>query len=337
VPVKRFAGIAVALGVIGLVTAFTLWILPAEEFIFTPHEAGSLAERVQVEGADAREEDEGVYYVDVFVRRTTRLEDLFPFLRPEGSTVVPEEAILPSGTSQDERDRQTAAQMSRSELVASAVALRALGYDVVATPKGALVLDVASDAPAAAKIDSGDVIVAVDGTPVRTPDELRREIGRREPGEQVELTLQRDNETQTVTVRTVPSPADPSRPIVGISVDQEADIEVPVEVDIDLGSVGGPSAGLPFALEIADQLGRDVTRGCRIAATGELALDGTVLSVGGLRQKTIGARQADVDVFVVPAGDNAAEARRYADDLEVVPVESFQQALQELTTSSRKC
>jgi Lon-like protease len=335
--VKRFAGIAVALGVIGLVVAFTLWILPAEEFIFTPHEAKPLAERVQVEGADAREEDEGVYYVDVFVRRTTRLEDLFPFLRPEGSTVVPEEAILPSGTSQDERDRQTAAQMSRSELVASAVALRSLGYEVVATPRGALVIDVASDAPAAARVDSGDVIVAVDGTPVRTPDELRREIGRREPGDPVELTLQRDGEEQSVTVRTVPSPVDPNRPIVGISVDQEADIEVPVDVDIDLGSVGGPSAGLPFALEIADQLGRDVTHGCRIAATGELALDGTVLSVGGLRQKTIGARQADVDVFVVPEGDNAAEARRHADGLDVVPVESFQQALQELTTSERKC
>ncbi len=138
-------------------------------------------------------------------------------------------------------------------------------------------------------------------------------------------------------MRTVPSPADPSRPIVGISVDQDADIDVPVDVDIDLGSVGGPSAGLPFALEIADQLGRDVTHGCRIAATGELALDGTVLSVGGLQQKTIGARQADVDVFVVPAGTNAAEARRYAGDLEVLPVESFQQALRQLATSPAKC
>jgi Lon-like protease len=334
--VKRFGGVLIALGVIGLVTAFTLWILPAEEFIFTPHEAKPLTERVQVEGA--RPSDEGdVYYVDVFVRRTTRLEDLFPFLRPEGSTVVPEEAILPSGTSQDERDRQTAAQMSRSELVASAVALRELGYDIVERRKGALVIDVASDVPAAAEIDSGDVVVAVDGTTVTTPDELRREIGRRKPGENVDLTLRRDGETRRVTVRTVPSPADPSRPIVGISVDQEAEIKVPVDVDIDLGSVGGPSAGLPFALEIADQLGRDVTHGCRVAATGELALDGTVLSVGGLRQKTIGARQADVDVFVVPAGENAEEARRHADGIEVVPVESFQQALRVLTTSPRKC
>jgi len=334
--VKRFAGILVALGLIGLAAAFTLWILPAEEFIFTPGNAKPLAERVTVEGARPIEEGD-VYYVDVFVRRTTRLEDLLPFLRPEGSTVVPEQALLPAGTSEAERDRQTAAEMSRSELVASAVALRALGQDVVAKSQGALVIDVASDVPAAAEIDSGDVIVAVDGVAVQTPDELRREIGRRKPRDEVELTLQRDDERLKVTVKTVASPEDPNRAIVGIRVDQQADIEVPIDIDIDLGRVGGPSAGLPFALEIARALGRDVTHGCNIAATGELALDGTVLSVGGLRQKTIAARNADVDAFVVPAGANAEEARQHAGDLEVIPVESFQQALRTLTTTSRKC
>ena len=333
---KRFAGILVALGLIGLAAAFTLWILPAEEFIFTPGNAKPLAERVTVEGARPIEEGD-VYYVDVFVRRTTRLEDLLPFLRPEGSTVVPEQALLPAGTSEAERDRQTAAEMSRSELVASAVALRALGQDVVAKPQGALVIDVASDVPAAAEIDSGDVIVAVDGVAVQTPDELRREIGRRKPRDEVELTLQRDDETLKVTVKTVASPEDPNRAIVGVRVDQQADIEVPIDIDIDLGRVGGPSAGLPFALEIARTLGRDVTHGCNIAATGELALDGTVLSVGGLRQKTIAARNADVDAFVVPAGANAEEARQHAGDLEVIPVESFQQALRTLTTTGRKC
>ncbi|MGH3133972.1 MAG: PDZ domain-containing protein [Gaiellaceae bacterium] len=333
---KRSAGIAVALGLVGLVTAFTLWVLPADEFIFTPGHANPLAEHVQVEGA--RPVDRGdVYYVDVFVRRTSRLEELFPFLRPDGSTVVPEHAVLPPGTSEVERDRQTEAEMERSEVVASAVALRALGYDVRASPEGALVIGVAPDVPAAATLAAGDVIVAVDGTPVRTPAELRREIGRRDPGEDVELGLRRGDGTETVTVRTVPNPTDPSRPIVGIRVDQEADIEVPIDVDIDLGSVGGPSAGLPFALEIARMLGRDVTRGCEIAATGELALDGTVLSVGGLKQKTIAARGTDVDLFLVPAGANAEDARENAGDLEIVPVESFQQALRHLTTSARKC
>ena len=333
---KRLSGIAVALGALGLLVAFVLWLLPADEFIFTPGDPKPLADKVVVEGGRPTAEGD-VYYVDIFVRRTSRLEEIFPFLRPEGSTVVPEQVVLPPGTSEADRDRRTAAEMERSELVASTVALRELGYDVPVTPRGALVVGVAPDVPAARTVESGDVIVAVDGTAVRTPDDLRREISKRDPGDAVALSVRRDGKTVELSVRTVASPIEPGRPIIGINVDQEADIDLPLDVDIDLGSVGGPSAGLPFAIEIARMLGRDVTHGCRVAATGELALDGTVLSVGGLKQKTIAARNTDVDVFLVPAGENAAEARASAEDLEIVPVESFQQALRLLTTSPRKC
>ena len=148
--------------------------------------------------------------------------------------------------------------------------------------------------------------------------------------------MRRDGERVDVTVGTIADPRRPARPIVGILVDQDAKIELPFDVDIDLGQVGGPSAGLPFALEIARMLGRDVTHGCTIAATGELALDGSVHSVGGLKQKTIGARRSHVDVFLVPAGENAVEARRYAEDVPIIPVKSFQQALRRLTTNPPK-
>ena len=321
---------------LGLLATFVLWMLPADEFIFTPGSAKPLAERVEVEGSKPQPAG-GVYYVDVVVRRTSRLEELFPFTRPEGSTVVPEQQLLPPGTTEEERDRQTAAEMARSEEVASAVALRALGYEVKAIPRGALVVGVFSDAPAFGKLESGDTIVAVDDNPVRTPEDLRREIGKHSPGDSVRMTVVRNGKREQVTVGTIANPQEPERPIVGIQVDQQADIELPLDVDIDLGRVGGPSAGLPFALEIAHQLGRNVTKGCKIAATGELALDGSVISVGGLRQKTIGARKTDVDLFLVPAGENAAEARRYAEDLRVTPVESFQQALQTLATGDLKC
>jgi PDZ domain-containing protein len=334
--VKRFAGILVALGVAGLAIAFVLWTLPADEFVFEPGNAKPLADRVEVEGARPAGAGD-VYYVDVFVRRTSRLEELFPFLLPAGSDVVPEAELLPPGTSEADRDRQTAADMERSERVASAVALRALGYEVEAIPKGALVISVAHDVPAAGKLEPGDVVVAVDGVSVRTPDDLRAQIGKRKPGDPVELTVRRGDETVRVRTKTVPTPGRPSRPIVGIRVDQEADIELPIDIEIDLGQVGGPSAGLAFALEIARMLGRNVTKGCEIAATGELALDGTVLPVGGLKQKTIGARRTGVDAFLVPAGTNAAEARKHAEDLEVIPVESFQQALQRLATADLKC
>src|SRR5439155_7259431 len=112
-------------------------------------------------------------------------------------------------------------------------------------------------------------------------------------------------------------------------------VRLPVPVHIDLGQVGGPSAGLAFALDIVEELGHDVDRGHRIAATGELCGDGTVIPIGGVKQKTIGAKQAGADVFVVP-GDNVKEARRYAGTMRVLPVNSFRQALRELATLPRK-
>ena len=85
---------------------------------------------------------------------------------------------------------------------------------------------------------------------------------------------------------------------------------------INAGDVGGPSAGLAFALDILQELGRNIVRGHKIAATGEILPDGSVGPIGGIKQKTIGAREAHVDAFLVPAGENAQEARRYAHGLQ---------------------
>jgi Lon-like protease len=334
--VKRFAGTTFVLGLLGLLTAFVLWWLPADDFLFVPDRAKPLADKVEVEGGRTTA-DGDVYYVDLFVRRIRLLEQLLPFTRPDGATLVSEEVLAPAGETDAERDRQNAADMQRSEQTAAVVALRELGHDVVATPRGVLVTSVSPEVPAAKVLDAGDVIVAVDGVKVRTPAQLRAQIGRRKPGDELRLTVRRDGKPVEVTVRTIPSPADHSRAIVGIIVEQDAEVELPIDVDIDLGRVGGPSAGLPFALEIARQLGRDITNGCRIAATGALALDGTVIPIGGVKQKTIGARRAGVDYFVVPAGENAADAAENADGLEVIPVESFQQALRKLATDVEKC
>jgi Lon-like protease len=332
---KRLSVAAMVLGAVGVLTALVLSQMQGGDFLVVPDQARPLESKVDVQGGHAGAKGD-VYYVDVFVRRIRRLEQLLPFTRPDGSTVVPEQAIAPAGTTEQERNSQNAADMQRSEQIASVVALRALGYHVVATPRGVLVTAVSPDVPAAKKIDAQDVIVAANGVPVRTPAELRREIGHLEPGDDVRLTIRRDGKIEDVTVQTIRDQRT-GRTIVGILVDQDAKIELPFKVGIDLGDVGGPSAGLPFALEIARQLGRNVTHGCRIAATGELALDGSVLPIGGIEQKTIGVRRAGVDYFLVPVGENASTAEKYADGLHVIPVDSFQQALRKLATNVKKC
>jgi PDZ domain-containing protein len=318
-----------------LLLVLAAWLVPSGYYLYVPNEAEPLAPKVKVEG----ERDTGpggIYYVDIVVRRATWPERLLSFVRPDGSTLVPEHAVIPPGSSFAERRRDARAEMNRSEQIAAAVALREAGYPVRAVPRGVLVEGVASDAPAARVLEAQDVIVAVDGQPVRTPAQLRAAVGKRKPGQVVGLTLRRDGKRRTVTVRTVPDPADPQRPLIGIRVGQDASIELPIDVDIDLGNVGGPSAGLAFALDVLEELGRNVDQGHKVAATGELELDGTVRPIGGAQQKAVGVRKAGVDVFLVPAGENTAEARRYAGNARVIPVESFQQALRKLATLPRR-
>jgi PDZ domain-containing protein len=321
--------------VLGAVALGAAWLVPSDSYLLLPDRAKPLEEKVQIQG----EKDSGpggIYYVDVVVRKATLLEELVSPLRPEGADLVPEEALVPPGSDFRERRRQNLRQMDRSEQVAAAVALRELGYDVDAEPDGALVVAVTPGAPAAGKLDATDVIVAVDGAAVRTPDDLRRLMTRHEPGDTVRLRVRAGGATRVVEVGTVESQEEPGRPIVGIQVEQFAEIELPISVEIDLGGVGGPSAGLAFALDVVEEVRGNVDRGLRVAVTGELALDGSVAPIGGVKQKVIGARRSRADVFLVPAGDNAAEARRHAGDLRIIPVESFGQALRVLATLPRK-
>lgn len=330
-------GRLVATGAILLaVVAALAWATPSRSYLIVPDPAKPLAGLVQVEG-EKPDSEGGIYYVDVIVRKASLLERILPPARPDGSALVPAHAITPPGTNIQERRRQNLNQMKLSQQIAAAVALRALGRTVKIENRGILVSAVAPDGPAAAAgIRATDIVVGVDGTPVRTPEQLRTAIAKRRIGEPVTLELRRNGKALELNAKTVNSPNEPGRPIIGIQVDQAADIELPLKVKIDLGGVGGPSAGLAFALDILEELGRDVDRGYRVAATGQIELDGTVTPIGGATQKTIGARRAGADVFLVPAGDNAADAQREAHGLRIIPVKSFQQALRALATLPKK-
>jgi Lon-like protease len=232
--------------------------------------------------------------------------------------------------------------MATSQEIAAAVALGYLGYRVRIESQGALIDAVAPGSPAAsAGLEPTEIIVAVDGKRVRTPTDVRRLMARHKPGDKVTLTIRTGKELTKLRVGTTHCSStepdcDPKRAIFGIIVKSAPHITLPIPVQIDAGSIGGPSAGLAFALDVLEELGHDVARGYKVAATGELDTDGTVEPIGGVKQKTIGVRRAGVDVFLVPAGDNAQEARKYAGPVRIIPVESFRQALQKLATLPAK-
>jgi Lon-like protease len=330
------AHIAGALVGLVVVAAIVLYLVPSNDYLLLPDRAHPVAPLVRVQGAHPAKGPGGIYFVDVFERRANMLESLFPFIR-SGATLVPAKLIVPPGSNDQQVRRADLQEMRISQRIAAAVALRRLGYHVIASPDGVIVNAIDLGSHAAGKLQPADVIDALNGKPTLTIAGLRRALVPIHPGAVVTLGVDRGSQKLTLRVETVRDPFDAKRAIIGFAPDQAANIQLPIRVRIDAGNVGGPSAGLAFALQVMEALGRNVDRGYRVAATGEMKLDGSVAAIGGVKQKTYGAREAGADVFLVPAaGDNAAQARRYAHGLHIIAVRSFQQALRALATLPRK-
>jgi Lon-like protease len=331
----RFFKLLLAGGLVLAAVVGLLYLIPSDEYIFLPDKAQPLAPYVTVQGEHADRDGGGIYYVAVEVKKASLLEKLFPGLR-EGSTLVPAEAVVAPGQSDKQHQRQELRAMAQSQQIGAAVALKALGYRVPVKSPGTVIADVNPNGPSAGKLRASDTIAAVDGNPTPSLPALRRQITKHSPGQSVSLTVRRDGTVRTVRIKTARDPQDKRRSIIGVltscALQTPSKITLPVPVHIDLGQVGGPSAGLAFALDVAEKLGHDVDHGHKVVATGEMCLDGSVVPVGGLKQKTIGARRAGADVFLVPAGENAQEARRYAGKMRVIPVHTYRQALRALAT-----
>ena len=309
----------------------------SDRFLEVPDEAHALSGVVSIPGAKAQNDRGGVYYVDVLVQRATLLQATFGFTRPEGADLIPEDAFVPSGLTYQQQIKLEAENMKASQEKASVVALRALGYKVRAREIGVRVVDVERGSHAHGVLRAQDVVVAADGTTVHNRLDLFRVMQRHKPGDVVRVTVLRGSKRLTFRIRTIADDSDPKRPIIGFIPFETIKARLPFHIRFNLNrDVGGPSAGLAFALEVMEARGRDVDHGLKIAATGEIQLDGSVTGIGGVKQKTIGARQAHVDAFLVPVdGDNAKEARRYAHGLRIIPVKTFQQALRALATLAR--
>jgi Lon-like protease len=316
-----------------VVTLAILVTQGSDKYLEIPDNAHPLANLVQVPNAKPDADGGGIYYVDVLLNRASLLESYIPYIRPEGSDLIDRSQVVEPGISDQESRNLDLATMKVSQEVASVVALRELGYRVPISPGGVRVVAVTSGSHAGGVVRPGDVIVAANGKKVRTRTDLAAVLAGINPGGKVKITVRRGGKKLTFSIRTTADTQNPKRTIIGVLPIQALSVRLPFPIKFNLRKVGGPSAGLAFALELLEKKGRDVDHGHKVAATGEIQLNGSVTRIGGIKQKTIGARKSHVDVFLVPVdGDNAREAKRYADGLRIIPVKSFQQALQALAT-----
>ena len=267
-----------------------------------------------------------------FLMTTVSVDTQVTFAEMIFSAFDPDKAIVQSeavtgGGSLRELQREQEQQMRASNRASEQVALAALGFG---KPKGdgARVMATFDDSPASEFLDRGDLIVSVDGQPVDTTCDVGRAIDQHEVGDVVTVTVRRDGERKTFELDTIRNPQDPGAPFLGVAMEDVNYRFTPgVDVNFDTGDIAGPSAGLMFALTLYDQLTPDdLTGGRTIAGTGTIDCDGGVGAIGGVEQKVAGAEEKGAEVFLSPVG-NAEAARDAADDIEVVAISNFSEAL----------
>ena len=256
-------------------------------------------------------------------RRLDLLSALQAWADPDRA-VLPRRLVYPDGTTSEESREINAELLDRSEESAKVAALRKTGADVPERPVVESVLD---DSPADGILEPGDLVVAVDGQAVAEPAEVSAAVQERDPGDPVELALLRAGEERTETVVTAPSPDDPEVPVVGIQVG--TGYELPVQVDITIDErIGGPSAGLVFALAIYDKLTPGaLLGGSHVAGTGEITADCEVGPIGGIQQKIAASGDSGADLFLAPVDNCDDVVGADPRDMRVVPVATLDEAV----------
>ena len=244
-------------------------------------------------------------------------------------TVLPTAAVIPQGVTREEQREQAAVQMATSQEVATAAALTLLGVDYASVLR---IAGPVEGSNAQGVVEEGDQLVSLNGVDVSSHADLIDLLEQITPGSQAQLGVIRGGQQITLTFETGEAVADDgsSRAALGIWVGEA--FTFPIDVTIRIDDIGGPSAGVMFALAIMDLLTPDdVLQGAVVAGTGSITADGAVLPVGGVRQKMYGSVRDGAQYFLVPWHNCGDVIGHTPDGLRVVPVGTLADAFDAIT------
>lgn len=335
-PLRRSTRIGIVALAVALVCLATLTFLPTGYVIQQPGpvyntlgtatgEDGTAVPLIEVEGAESYETSGALDLTTVQVvgnrERTPTWLELIGAWFDRSRAVVPLDSVFPVGQTNEQRTEQNAQMMVDSQHEATVAALRELGYTVDSRVR---IHSLPEGSAAEGVLEPDDVVLAADGQRISDVDELRAIIQKAD-GAPVSLTIERDGTEQTVSV-TPTYNEDDSAWQIGVST--ILDYDFPVQVTIQLDNVGGPSAGLMFALGIIDTMTPDNLNGGReVAGTGTITADGVVGPIGGIRQKLYGARGAGAEIFLAPQQNCDEVVGHIPDGLRVFSVEDLDDAI----------
>ena len=326
-------------GLAGMVAAIILAQVTLPYAIMTPGpvtntlgEAGDGTPLIAVEGAETFPTEGELNFTTVRVGggpgdETSISDYVSARLSPE-ATILPVDEVFQRGASRTDIREENQAEMVGSQQEAAAVALRALGYAVRET---VTVVGVDEASAFVDLLEEDDVIVAVNAVPTDGAEAIRAEVAKVPVGEPISVSVLRDGEDVTVDGTTIDAGG---RPVLGIYLSRDFDSDV--DVTITAGDVGGPSAGMMFALGIYDVLTEGpLTGGKEVSGTGTITADGQIGPIGGIVQKVVGAKDDGSRYFLAPPGNCDELSGRVPEEIEVFAVATFDDALTAVEGISR--
>jgi PDZ domain-containing protein len=314
--------------VIGMLAA-SASILPVTSGIEMPGVALSVEPMVEVPAA-YRHTHSGTFILTSVIQQTpiTLGEWAYGKLSPQVRLLPPQE-IVPPGTTLQQQARAGFRMLDESEMAATVAGLRLAGFDVPAVGKGVLVDSILAVSPSHGLLLPGDIIVALDGQPTRDMKDLLGQIAAARPSGAVQLEVERGSGRQSLVTSLLPPAGPGAAPRLGITAEPVGlTYALPFSVTIvPQKIVGGPSAGLMFALTVCNSVSAaDLTGGRRIAGTGTIDADGVVGPIGGVEEKVVAAEDAGAAYFLAPPANYPA-ALAAAHRIRVVKVSSAAEAV----------
>lgn len=329
-PARR-AGLLIWVAVATLILGAGAALYHPPYVVIAPGEAANAVDDITIDGIPVTPVSGEYLLTSVRVSQPSALRLLVAALHPQRD-VLPISALIPPGVEPDEFSRRQRAVFGESRMLAAVAAARSQGLAVSVSGTGVRVVEVLRGSPAADSLRVGDVIVAVDGQPVTDAPDLAERISSRPAGTTFTLTIERGDQRieRRPTSRALPQLSGGVG--LGISIETRGlRADLPFTISFAERDVGGPSAGLAYALAIADMLSsRDYAAGRVIATTGTIGPEGDVGPVGGVKQKAEAAEEAGAELFLVPGGE-VEEAP--AADIPVQGVENLDQALRVLSAA----
>lgn len=325
----RRVGLALGVFVVALAAVLALTMLQVPRLLLSPGGALDVAPRVEFV---AHQEDpvNGRLLLTTVSISQPSVGGLLKGILDDDVDVIRREAVIPEGVEAGEYFAAQREVFVEAGQVAAAVGLRAAGLEAAVTGDGARVLAVGADAPAAQALRIDDVIVAVDGREIALASDLVTNLTMRQSEEEVELTVRRGTDTLRPRVRL--GRLAQGRAGLGVAVaTQNQSVDLPFEVRIEDEQIGGPSAGLMIALSVYDlATDADLAAGRTVAGTGTMGPTGEVGPVGGVTQKVAAAVAAGATLFLVPPAEAASARSAAGKGLQVVEVETFDDAVRAL-------